>query len=121
MTRMAAQVHPDASPERSRFDEQRDGDEGNDDQGAAGDEHVAEMVSGRASPHGLLVDFGYDRPFVDLSDCRLNSTVGDWFQSPRDDARSLGIKFGLRGPWFATAAGAREPEASNARLASDDC
>jgi hypothetical protein len=63
----ARKIHPDPTPERSRFDEERDSDEGDDDQSAAGDEHIAEMVSGRTRPHGLLVGFGHDRPFVDIT------------------------------------------------------
>jgi hypothetical protein len=60
-------LHPVVSPERSRFDEQRDRDEGNDDQGAAGDEHVAEVVSGRACPQAsLLVSVTTGRSWISL-------------------------------------------------------
>lgn len=52
------------APSRHLFNEQRDEDEGNDDQRAAPDEDVAEMVSRMACARGLLVDFDHDRSFV---------------------------------------------------------
>src|SRR3984957_11963713 len=49
---------------RSRLDEQCDGDEGNDDQSATGDEHVTDIMSRGTRPHGRLVGLGHDRTFV---------------------------------------------------------
>jgi hypothetical protein len=50
--------------QRSRFDEQCDGDEGNDDQSATGDEHVTDIMSRGTCPDGCHIGLGHDRTFV---------------------------------------------------------
>jgi hypothetical protein len=50
--------------QRSRLDEQCDGDEGNDDQSATGDEHVTDIMPRGTCPHRCLIGLGHDRTFV---------------------------------------------------------
>ena len=89
--------------QRSRLDEQGDGDEGNDDQSATGDEHVTDIMSRGTCPHGCLIGLGHNRTFVLIHRTllshepnRLTKRIGFPFQSrlkhryllPRDIAQT---------------------------------
>jgi hypothetical protein len=60
----------------SRFDEQRDSDEGNNYQGGTSDEHVTDIISCGARSHSYLVVISDDRTFV-----RIHRTLLSWAQS----------------------------------------
>jgi hypothetical protein len=74
--------------QRSRLGEQCDGNEGNGDQSATGDEHVTDIMSRGTCAHGCLTGLGHDRTFVIVHRTllshepnRLTKRIGFPFQS----------------------------------------